>query len=85
MEFRRSCLKQQDKLTYTHRTIVNIYIVYELGDSGSFNDDQTLKNSLFSAAKLTTNADIDKYRYSGYGIGFDRKVFHFWVVDLVKM
>ena len=22
---------------------------------------------------LTKNADVDKYRYSGYGIGFDRK------------
>ena len=22
---------------------------------------------------MTKNADIDKYRYSGYGIGFDRK------------
>ena len=25
--------------------------------------------------KLTKNADIDKYRYSSYGIGFDRKRF----------
>ena len=23
--------------------------------------------------KLTKNADIDKYGYSGYGLGFDRK------------
>ena len=68
MEFRRSCLKQQDKLTYTHRTIVNIYIVYELGASDSFNEDQTRKNSLFGAVNLTTNAEIDKYRYSSYGI-----------------
>ena len=22
---------------------------------------------------MTINADIDKYKYSGYGIGFDRK------------
>ena len=22
---------------------------------------------------MTKNADIDKYKYSGYGIGFDRK------------
>ena len=26
---------------------------------------------LFGAVKLTKNADIDKYKYSGYGIGFD--------------
>ena len=28
-------------------------------------------NSLFGAIKLTKNADFDKYKYSGYGIGFD--------------
>ena len=28
---------------------------------------------MFGAVSLTKNADIDKYKYSGYGIGFDRK------------
>ena len=28
---------------------------------------------MFGAVRLTKNVDIDKYRYSGYGIGFDRK------------
>ena len=32
----------------------------------------TLVNRLFGAVTLTKNADIDKYKYSGYGIGFDR-------------
>ena len=36
-------------------------------------DDPTLKNCLFGAVTLTKNADIDKYGYSGYGIGFDRR------------
>ena len=27
----------------------------------------------FGAVTLTKNVDIDKYQYSGYGIGFDRK------------
>ena len=58
---------------YTHGTIVSIYIVYELGTSGSNDNDPTLKNCLFGAVALTKNAYIDKYRYSGYGIGFDRK------------
>ena len=31
------------------------------------------KNCLFREVTLTKNADIDKYRYSGYGIGFDRR------------
>ena len=28
---------------------------------------------MFRKIKLTKNPDIDKYKYSGYGIGFDRK------------
>ena len=37
-----------------------------------------MENCLFGAVTLTKNADIDKYGYSGYGIGFDRKtVFSF--------
>ena len=72
LKFSGSCLKQS-KLQYTQRTIVNIYSVYELGISGSNNNDCTLKNCLFSAFTLTKNADIDKYGYSGYGIGFDRR------------
>ena len=41
--------------------------------SSSNFSDLTLKNSLFGAVTLTKNEDIDKYRYSGYGIGFDRR------------
>ena len=71
-KFTGSCLKQQ-KISYTHSNIVNIYIVYELGASGSNNSDPTLKNCLFGAVTLSKNADIDKYGYSGYGMGFDRR------------
>ena len=72
VKFNESCL-QQSKISYTHTTIVNIYIVYELGASGSHNNDPTSKNCLFSAVTLTIIADIDKYKYSRYEIGFDRK------------
>ena len=72
VKFTGSCLKQP-KITYTHKKVVNIYIVYELGASTSHIDDPTLTNFLFGAASLTKNADMDKYRYLGYGIGFDRK------------
>ena len=72
VKFTKSCLKQP-KVTHTHKTIVNIYIVYELGASISNDNDPTLKNCLFGAVTLTRNADIDKYKYSGYGIGFDRR------------
>ena len=34
---------------------------------------RTLENCLFGAVTLTKSADINKYHYSGYGIGFDRK------------
>ena len=71
--FTGGCLKQQNKFTYTHGTIVNVYIVCELRASSSFNDEPALKSSLFGAVKLNKNADIDKYQYSGYVIGFDRK------------
>ena len=72
VKFIGSCLKQP-KISYTHGTVVNIYIVYELGAFSSNNIDPTLKNCLFGAVTLTTNADIDKYGYSGYGIAFDRR------------
>ena len=58
---------------YTHSNKVNIYIVYELGASSSHNNDPILKNCLFGAVTLTKNTDIDKYKYSGYTIGFDRR------------
>ena len=77
LKFSGSCLKQP-KLHYPHGTIVNIYIFYELGASGSNDSDPTLKNCLFGAVTLTKNADIDTYGYFDYGIGFDRKtVFSF--------
>ena len=64
---------KQPKISYTHRKVVNIYIVYELSASSSHNNDNTLKMCLFGAVTLTENADIGKYGYSGHGIGFDRK------------
>ena len=36
-----------------------------------------LQKRLFGAIKLNKNADIDKNKYSGYGIGLDRKEFIF--------
>ena len=72
VKFTGSCLKQS-KISYTHGKVVNIYIVYELGASTSHDNDPTLKHCLFGGVTLTKNADINKYGYSGYGIGFDRK------------
>ena len=72
VQFVGSCLKQSNHI-FTHKKIVNIYIVYELAASSSHDSDPTIKNCLFGAVTLTKNADIEKYKYSGYGIGFDRR------------
>ena len=50
-----------------------IYIVYEIIKNNPISIYPTLENCLFGAAKRIKNPDIDKYKYSGYGIGFDRK------------
>ena len=71
VEFNGSCLKQ-DSVTFSHKEVVNIYIVYEISKTFNISDDPTLENCWFGAVSLTKNADIDKYKYSGYGIGFDR-------------
>ena len=84
VEFNGSCLKQ-DKVTYSHGAIVNIYIVYEISKNYSISNYPTLENCLFRAVSLTKNAFVDQYKYAGYGIGFDRKdEFHLVVEDLVE-
>ena len=35
--------------------------------------DFILGNWLFGSVKLTNNVDLDKYVYTGYGIGFDSR------------
>ena len=59
--------------TYNHQAMVNICIVYEISKNFNISSYQTLENCLLGAVSLTKNADFDKYKYSGYGIGFDRK------------
>ena len=78
VEFKGSCLKQ-DKITYTHGKIVKIYIVYEISTNFNiiqhFHSYSTLDNCLFGAVSLAKKADVDRYKYSRYGIGFDRHGF----------
>ena len=70
VKFNGSCLKQ-DKITYTHGTIINTYTVYELGSTLNYNENVRLENCFFRADKLTKNAYINKYKCSGYSIGSD--------------
>ena len=58
LELRGDLLKQ-DKVTYNHGPIANIYIVYRLIPSVN-TSGITLDNCLFDAVKLTKNDDIDK-------------------------
>ena len=72
VKFSGSCLKQ-DKYIFNHGTILNIYIVYEISKNYNISSYPTLENCLFGAVSLIKHIDIDQYKYSGYGIGFDRK------------
>ena len=51
---------------------MNIYNVYEINLwSLKQSADFTLGNSLYRAVNLTKNADSDKCKTSGYGVGFN--------------
>ena len=56
VEFNGSCLKQ-DKVTFNHGKVVNIYIVYEISKNFNISHYPTLGTSLFGAVTLTKNAD----------------------------
>ena len=51
-------------------------MVYEITNFHDIDNYPTLTNALFGAVKLTKNADIDKYKHVGCGIGFDGKGFY---------
>ena len=71
-KFNGICLKQ-DKATFNHGMIVNVHLSYEITRHFNISSYPTLENYLFGAVSLTKHADIDQYKYSGYGIGHDRK------------
>ena len=73
VRFSGSCLNQ-DRVTNNNGKIVNIYIVFDINkNDNTTSSDPTLEKLFFGAVSLTKNSDIDKYKYSGYGIRFDRK------------
>ena len=54
------------------KKVINIYISYILNQwPRDLTRDFILDNCLFGSVKLTKNADPDKHRYAGYGIGFN--------------
>ena len=64
---------KQGKVTFDHGKVVNMYIVSEISKSNNISDYSTLENCLFEVVTLTKNADINRYKCSGYGIRFDRR------------
>ena len=62
---------KQDKVIFNHRKVVNIYTVFEISKSNNISDYTALENCLFGAVTLTKDADIDRYKFSWYRIGFD--------------
>ena len=63
---------KQHKITYNRGKAVNIYIFYKISRNINISNYLTLENCLFGAVSLTKNADINKYKHSGYGTRFDR-------------
>ena len=83
MKFDRSFLNRFPP-TILHGNIVNIYIVYEITSDYKDINYPTLENCLFGSVNVTRNSDIDKYGYSGYGIGFDRETSFLFGNDIGK-
>ena len=83
VKFNGSCL-QQSNFSYTHSAIINIYIVYELGASSSHKNDPTLKNVVFGAVTKTQTLISISTLVMVLDL-IEDQVFHFQVVDLVKM
>ena len=57
---------------YDHGKVVNVDNFFEISKNFNITSYPKQENCLFDAVSLTKNADIDKYKYSGYDIGFDR-------------
>ena len=84
LKFNEDCLKQEE-ITFNHGKTVNIYIVYEIDRSVNISSYPMLENCLFGAVELTKHVDVDQYKYSGYGIGFDSKISYSIGNEVVEM
>ena len=60
---------KEEKATFAHKQVVNIYIVYV--NLWQFNVGQNFTPGNCLLELLMTNAYPDKYKNSGYCIGFD--------------
>ena len=68
--FYRHCLIKND--ISIPKKVINLYITYTLGPQlRNSNTHFMLSNCLFGPVKTAKNPDLDKYKYTGYSIGFD--------------
>ena len=67
---------KQEKVSFYHGKIVNIYTAYEIERNVNISSYPTLENCLFCAVKLAKHVDFHLYKYSRYGIEFDRKGYY---------
>ena len=59
---------------YVPKKVINLYISNKIGPQlENLNTYFTLGNCLLASGKLIKNPDLDKYKYSNYGIGFDSR------------
>ena len=88
VKFDRSCLKQ-DKVTFNHKKVVNIYIVYETTNVADLNGNgnrPTIQNPLFGAISLTKMLISISTNILDMELNLIKdQTFHFRLVDLVKM
>ena len=71
IDFNGHCLINNISIT---KKVINLYISYKLNPQlRHLNTKFTLGNCLFGTITLTNNSYLDKYNYSGYGIGFDSR------------
>ena len=70
MNFNGHCLIKNN--ISIRKKVINLYISYTLvSQLRVFNTDFKLGDCLFWSVKLTKNAHLDEYKYSGYGIEFE--------------
>ena len=72
MNFKRHCLIKSN--ISIPKNLISMYISYTLGPQvRNWNTDFTPGNCSFGFVKLTKNPDLDKYKHTTNGIGFDSR------------
>ena len=78
--------KKKKTVTYSHKKVGNLYIVYEITNFQSIGTYPTLKNTLSGDVKLTKNADMTSIDILDMELDFMEKDFtHTLVVELEEM